>query len=117
MTNDEGRNCFTKSFLKQTEYIYSTFDVKRSMFDVHQFLFRLDWTLADSGAACMRYASTKTIFRYKTHQPLFNPTHSPPSCFPTNDQVLLLPDRTEKNFHSNLLHPIYYGTMTMILIL
>lgn len=27
---------------KQTEYIYSTFDVGRSMFDVHQFLFRFD---------------------------------------------------------------------------
>jgi hypothetical protein len=33
---------FAKSFLKQTEYIHSTFDVGRSMFDVHQFLFRLD---------------------------------------------------------------------------
>jgi len=30
-------------FLKQTEYIYSMFDVGRSMFDVHQFLFRSDW--------------------------------------------------------------------------
>jgi len=29
-------------FLKQTEYIHSTFDVGRSMFDVHQFFFRLD---------------------------------------------------------------------------
>ena len=32
-------------FLKQTEYIHSTFDVGRSMFDVHQFLFRLNWPL------------------------------------------------------------------------
>jgi hypothetical protein len=40
MTNDEGWNRFAKSFLKQTEYIYSTFDVGRWMFDVHQFLFR-----------------------------------------------------------------------------
>ena len=32
-------------FFKQTEYIHSTFDVERSMFDVHQFLFRSDWTL------------------------------------------------------------------------
>jgi len=31
-----------KSFLKQTEYIHSTFDAGRSMFDVHQFLFRLN---------------------------------------------------------------------------
>ena len=33
-------------FLKQTEYIHSTFDVERSMFDVHPFLFRSDWALA-----------------------------------------------------------------------
>jgi len=31
-TNDEGRNRFAKSFLKQTEYIHSTLDVGRSMF-------------------------------------------------------------------------------------
>ena len=36
MTNDEGWNRFAKSFLKQTEYIHSTFDV-------HQFLSRSDW--------------------------------------------------------------------------
>jgi hypothetical protein len=30
------------SLFKQTEYIHSTFDVGRSMFDVHQFLFRSD---------------------------------------------------------------------------
>jgi len=42
MTNDEGWNRSAKSFLKQTEYIYSMFDVGRSMFDVHQFLFRFD---------------------------------------------------------------------------
>jgi hypothetical protein len=30
---------------------YSTFDVGRSMFDVHQFLSRIDWTLAASGDA------------------------------------------------------------------
>jgi hypothetical protein len=35
MTNDEGWNRFAKSFLKQTEYIHSTFDVGRSVFDVH----------------------------------------------------------------------------------
>jgi hypothetical protein len=29
----------SKSFLKQTEYIHSTLDVGRSMFDVHQFFF------------------------------------------------------------------------------
>jgi len=40
--NIEGWNCFAKSFLKQTEFIHSTFDVGRSMFDVHQFLFRLN---------------------------------------------------------------------------
>jgi hypothetical protein len=40
--NHEGWKRFAKSFLKQTEYIHSTFDVGRSMFDVHQFLFRLD---------------------------------------------------------------------------
>jgi hypothetical protein len=31
------------SLFKQTEYIHSTFDVGRSMFDVHQFLFRSNW--------------------------------------------------------------------------
>jgi hypothetical protein len=35
MTKDEGWNRFAKSFLKQTEYIYSMFDVGRSKFDVH----------------------------------------------------------------------------------
>ena len=40
MANDEGYNRFGKSFLKQTQYIYSPFDVGRSMFDVHQFLTR-----------------------------------------------------------------------------
>ena len=34
-----------QSFFKFTEYIHSTFDVGRSMFDVRQFLFRLDWPL------------------------------------------------------------------------
>jgi hypothetical protein len=33
MTNNEGWNSFANFFLKQTEYIHSTFDV-------HQFLFR-----------------------------------------------------------------------------
>jgi hypothetical protein len=42
ISNFEGWKRFAKSFLKQTEYIHSTFDVGRSMFDVHQFLFRLD---------------------------------------------------------------------------
>ena len=51
MTNDEGWTRFAKSFLKQTEYIHLTFDVGRSMFDVHQFLSRLDWTLAARGGA------------------------------------------------------------------
>jgi hypothetical protein len=41
--NIEGWKRFAKSFLKQTEYIHSTFDVGRSMFGVHQFLFRFDW--------------------------------------------------------------------------
>ena len=41
-------------FLNQTEYIHSMFDVGRSMFDVHQFLFRSDWTLAASGAAYVK---------------------------------------------------------------
>jgi len=45
MTNEEGWNRFAKSFLKQTESIHSTFDVGRSMFDVHQFFFRLNWPL------------------------------------------------------------------------
>ena len=31
-----------KSFFNQIGYIHSTFDVGRSMFDVHQFLFRFD---------------------------------------------------------------------------
>jgi hypothetical protein len=30
---------------------YSMFDVERSMFDVHQFLFRFAWTLAASGGS------------------------------------------------------------------
>jgi hypothetical protein len=42
MTNEEGWNRFAKSYLKQTEYIYSMLDVGRSIFDVHQFLFRFD---------------------------------------------------------------------------
>jgi len=46
---------FAQSFFKQTEYIHSTFDVGRSMFDVHQFLFRSDWTLAASGGAEHRH--------------------------------------------------------------
>jgi hypothetical protein len=33
---------------------YSMFDVERSVFDVHQFLSRFDWTLADSGVARMK---------------------------------------------------------------
>jgi hypothetical protein len=41
MTKDEGWNLFAKSFLKQTEYIHSTFDVGHSMFDVHQLLFSI----------------------------------------------------------------------------
>jgi len=32
-------------FFKRTKHIHSTFDVGRSMFDVHQFLFRLNWQL------------------------------------------------------------------------
>jgi len=42
MTIDEWWNRFAQSFLKWTEFIYSTFDVGRSMFDVHLFLFRFD---------------------------------------------------------------------------
>jgi hypothetical protein len=42
ISNFVGWKRFAKSFLKQTEYIHSTFDVGRSMLDVHQFLFRLD---------------------------------------------------------------------------
>jgi hypothetical protein len=44
MTNDgiASRNLF----LKRQNTI-----IRRSMFDVHQFLFRSDWTLAASGAA------------------------------------------------------------------
>jgi hypothetical protein len=30
------------------------FDVERSVFDVHQFLFRFDWTLTASGGAHMK---------------------------------------------------------------
>jgi len=52
MTNDgiASRNLF----LKQTEYIYSMFDVGRSMFDVHHFLSRSDWPLAARGSAHMK---------------------------------------------------------------
>ncbi len=39
ISNVEGRKRFAKSFLKQTKYIHSKFDVGRSKFDVHQFLF------------------------------------------------------------------------------
>ena len=46
MSNVEGWNRCAHSFLKWTEFIYSTFDVGRSMFDVHLFLLRFDWTLA-----------------------------------------------------------------------
>ena len=48
-------NIASLSLFKQTEYIHSTFDVGRSMFDVHQFLFRSDWPLFPaSGAAYMK---------------------------------------------------------------
>jgi hypothetical protein len=43
MTTDEWWMSLRSVFFKQTEYIYSTFDVGRSMFDVYQFLFRSDW--------------------------------------------------------------------------
>jgi hypothetical protein len=33
---------------------YSMFDAERWVFDVHQFLFRFDWTLVASGAARMK---------------------------------------------------------------
>ena len=61
MTNDEGWNRFAKSFLKQTEYIHSTFDVGRSMFDVHQFLFRLDWPLRRPAAGLKPYTISEPI--------------------------------------------------------
>jgi hypothetical protein len=48
ISNFEGWKRFAKSFLKQTEYIHSTFDVGRSMFDVHQFLFDLAGGWADT---------------------------------------------------------------------
>ncbi len=35
ISNVEGWYRFAQSFLKWTEFIYSTFDVGRSMFDVH----------------------------------------------------------------------------------
>ena len=40
----------------------SIFDVKGSMFDVHQFLFRSDWTLAASGAARVKLRQIGTVF-------------------------------------------------------
>jgi hypothetical protein len=43
-----------QSFFKQTEYIHSTFDVGRSMFDVHQFLFRLNWPFFGPAAPLIR---------------------------------------------------------------
>jgi hypothetical protein len=39
---------------KKDRIHYSMFDVERSVFDVHQFLFRFDWTLAASGDAYMK---------------------------------------------------------------
>jgi hypothetical protein len=51
MSNDEGWNRFVKSFLKLAEYIHSTFDVGRSMFDVHKFLLRINWQLFRPAAA------------------------------------------------------------------
>ncbi len=43
-----------KSFLKQTEYIHSMFDVGRSMFEVQQFLLRSDWPLFRQAAPLVR---------------------------------------------------------------
>jgi hypothetical protein len=62
MTNDDGWDSFAKSLLKQTEYIYSTFDVGRSMFkalialvpDSFQ-LFKMVFDAAEMGA-CLRVA-------------------------------------------------------------
>jgi hypothetical protein len=54
ISNVEGWNRYAHSFLKWTEFIYSTFDVGRSMFDVHEFHIWLDWTLAARGGAHMR---------------------------------------------------------------
>jgi hypothetical protein len=45
MTIDGWWMSLRSVFFKQTEYINSTFDVGRSMFNVHQFISRLDWPL------------------------------------------------------------------------
>jgi len=42
ISNVEGWDRIAKIFLNQTEYNHSMFDVGRSMFNVHQFLIRLN---------------------------------------------------------------------------
>ncbi len=51
MLNVEGWKRFAKSFKNRQ----NTF-IRCWTFDAHQFLFRLNWTLASSGAACMNLA-------------------------------------------------------------
>jgi hypothetical protein len=57
ISNDEGWNRFAKSSLNQIEYIHSMFDVGPSMFGLHQFLPRSDWTLSASGRTHLKHSA------------------------------------------------------------
>ena len=70
ISNDEGWNRFAKSFLNQTEYIHSTFDVGRSMFDVHQFFFDYIGRLVGHPRRCLRTTDIK-------RSPLIRPNAAP----------------------------------------
>jgi hypothetical protein len=48
---------------QNTSLRYSTFLVRHSIFDFLKFLFRLDWTLAASGSACMKLHFVGTVNR------------------------------------------------------
>jgi hypothetical protein len=58
--NDEGWKPFAQSFLKQTEYIHSTFDVRRSsvFFSIRLAAFQA------SGGACMQHWGLRAFMTY-----------------------------------------------------
>jgi hypothetical protein len=70
ISNFEGWKRFAKSFLKQTKYIHSTFDVGRSMFGVHQFLFRLDRPFFLAGGWADTFSSLQHVVRKKPNKGL-----------------------------------------------
>ena len=82
MTIDEGRRVVIASlnlFLKRVEFIHSTFDVGRSMFDLHMFLSRSIWLQLGHGQpeisgnrpqfvhVILVAADLKKIFEHEVH--------------------------------------------------